>query len=106
MPHPDAPVFLELKKKCEGVVYKRRVTVSQSYEGLEGSTVTITGGSTFVRGPASDGDGSLDFLGTGTVSGGVVLCTSVAGGMGGSGAGRPDGMGFSPDQQQAPQKMG
>ena len=32
--------------------------------------------------------------------------TSVAGGMGGPGAGRPDGMGFSPDQWQAPQKMG
>ena len=44
--------------------------VSKSYEGLEGSTVTITGG------------------------------------MGGPGAGRPDGMGFSPDQRQAPQKMG
>lgn len=47
--------------------------VSQSYEGLEGSTVTITGG---------------------------------MGGMGGPGAGRPDGMGFSPDQRQAPQKLG
>lgn len=70
MPHPDAPVFLELKKKCEGVLYKRRVTVSQSYEGLEGSTVTVSGG------------------------------------MGGPGAGRPDGMGFSPDQRQAPQKLG
>lgn len=66
-PRPQWHVFLELKKKCKSVVCKRRVTVSQSYEGLEGSTVTI---------------------------------------MGGPGAARPDGMGFSPDQRQALQKMG
>ena len=47
--------------------------VSQSYEGLEGSTVTVSG---------------------------------VTGGMGGSGVGRPDGMGFSPDHGRRHKKWG
>lgn len=29
-PAPGAPVFLELKKKCEGVVYKRRATMNSA----------------------------------------------------------------------------
>lgn len=37
---------------------------------------------------------------------GGSVYTSVTGGMGGPGAGRPDDMGFSPDRRQAPQKMG
>ena len=179
------------------------VSVLAGGDGIDSNgDLTVTGGTTYVSGPTSDGDGSLDFPGTGTVTGGVVMCagssgmaqnfsaaegrgsllvdasgsagdevsltdangtvlasftarasyacvlvtapgvedggtytlsygtnqtqvtmdgsvyTSVTGGMGqgqggmggpgqdGSGAGRPDGTGFSPDQQQAPQKMG
>lgn len=179
------------------------VSVLAGGDGIDSNgDLTVTGGTTYVSGPTSDGDGSLDFPGTGTVTGGVVMCagssgmaqnfsaaegqgsllvdasgsagdevsltdangtvlasftarasyacvlvtapgvedggtytlsygtnqtqvtmndpvyTSVTGGMGqgqggmggpgqdGSGAGRPDATGFSPDQQQAPQKMG
>ena len=179
------------------------VSVLAGGDGIDSNgDLTVTGGTTYVSGPTSDGDGSLDFPGTGTVTGGVVMCagssgmaqnfsaaegrgsllvdasgsagdevsltdangtvlasftarasyacvlvtvpgvedggtytlsygtnqtqvtmdgsvyTSVTGGMGqgqggmggpgqdGSGAGRPAGTGFSPDQQQAPQKMG
>lgn len=179
------------------------VSVLAGGDGIDSNgDLTVTGGTTYVSGPTSDGDGSLDFPGTGTVTGGAVMCagssgmaqnfsaaegqgsllvdasgsagdevsltdangtvlasftarasyacvlvtapgvedggtytlsygtnqtqvtmdgsvyTSVTGGMGqgqggmggpgqdGSGAGRPAGTGFSPDQQQAPQKMG
>lgn len=60
VPHSDASVFLELKKKCEGVLCKRRVTVSQSYEGLEGSTVTVSGG---MGGMGGSGAGRPDGMG-------------------------------------------
>lgn len=179
------------------------VSVLAGGDGIDSNgDLTVTGGATYVSGPTSDGDGSLDFPGTGTVTVGVVMCagssgmaqnfsaaegqgsllvdasgsagdevsltdangtvlasftarasyacvlvtapgvedggtytlsygtnqtqitmdgsvyTSVTGDMGqgqggmggpgqdGSGAGRPDATGFSPDQQQAPQKMG
>lgn len=40
VPHLGEPVFLELKKKCDGVVYKRRVHVSPARAaGLLGGTV-------------------------------------------------------------------
>lgn len=40
--------------------------------------LTVTGGELYVSGPNSGGDGMLDFAGTGTVTGGVVMCAGTS----------------------------
>ena len=39
----------------------------------------VSGGETYVSGPTSDGDGSLDYAGEATVTGGVVMCAGSSG---------------------------
>ena len=41
--------------------------------------LTVTGGETYVSGPTSDGDGSLDYAGSASVSGGIVMCAGSSG---------------------------
>ena len=56
------------------------VTVCAGGDGIDSNgDLTVTGGVTCVSGPTSDGDGSLDFPGAGTVSGGVVMCAGSSG---------------------------
>lgn len=75
------------------------IDITQSYEGLEGATVTVAGGDvsitssddginasgasdddeTYVSGPTSDGDGVLDYAGTGTITGGVLIAAGSTG---------------------------
>lgn len=40
--------------------------------------LTVTDGELYVSGPNSGGDGMLDFAGTGTVTGGVVMCAGTS----------------------------
>lgn len=40
--------------------------------------LTVTGGELYVSGPNSGGDGMLDLAGTGTVTGGVVMCAGTS----------------------------
>lgn len=57
-----------------------KLTVCAGGDGIDSNgDLTVTGGETYVYGPTSDGDGSLDFPGTGTVTGGVVVCAGSSG---------------------------
>ena len=78
------------------------LTARTSYVCVLVSTPGVEGGATYVlRHGSSETQVTMD----------GSLYTSVSGGMGqggadGPGGNRPDGMGFSPDQRQAPQKLG
>ena len=41
--------------------------------------LTITGGEIYVSGPTSDGDGALDYAGTGTITGGTIVAAGSSG---------------------------
>ena len=57
-----------------------KLTIQAGGDGIDSNgDLTVTGGETYVFGPASDGDGSLDFAGTGTITGGIVMCTGSSG---------------------------
>lgn len=57
-----------------------KLTVCAGGDGIDSNgDLTVTGGETFVFGPTSDGDGSLDFPGTGTITGGTVVCAGSSG---------------------------
>lgn len=57
-----------------------KLTIQAGGDGIDSNgDLTVTGGETYVFGPASDGDGSLDFAGTGTITGGVVMCAGSSG---------------------------
>ena len=57
-----------------------KLTICAGGDGIDSNgDLTVTGGETCVFGPTSDGDGSLDFPGTGTVTGGVVVCAGSSG---------------------------
>lgn len=57
-----------------------RLTIQAGGDGIDSNgDLTVTGGETYVFGPTSDCDGSLDFAGAGTVTGGVVMCAGSSG---------------------------
>ena len=57
-----------------------KLTIQAGGDGIDSNgNLTVTGGETYVFGPVSDGDGSLDFAGTGTITGGVVMCAGSSG---------------------------
>ena len=57
-----------------------KLTIQAGGDGIDSNgDLTVTGGETYVFGPVSDGDGSLDFAGTGTITGGVVMCAGSSG---------------------------
>lgn len=88
---PEDPAFVEIKKKYDRVVYKRRVALPQhqAVAWLGGKTeaspksqiadLTFTGGYTVVEGPTNSGNGPLDYDRTGTISGGTVLISGSSG---------------------------
>lgn len=56
------------------------LTIQAGGDGIDSNgDLAVTGGETYVFGPTSDGDGSLDFPGTGTISGGIVACAGSTG---------------------------
>lgn len=56
------------------------ISVCAGGDGIDSNgDFTVTGGQTYVSGPTSDGDGSLDFPGTGSISGGTVMCAGSTG---------------------------
>ncbi len=58
-----------------GLVY-----VDASGDGLDANgNLTISGGTVLVNGPTSNGDGALDYDGTGSISGGVVIAVGSSG---------------------------
>ncbi len=56
------------------------ILVNASGDGIDvNGSLYITGGTILVCGPASDGDGSLDYDRTAEISGGILICTGSAG---------------------------
>lgn len=57
-----------------------KLVITSGGDGLDSNgSLTISGGETYVNGPTSDGDGILDFGGTGTITGGTILALGSAG---------------------------
>lgn len=57
-----------------------RLTVNASGDGIDSNgDLTITGGEIYVSGPTSDGDGALDYAGTGTITGGTIVAAGSSG---------------------------
>ena len=57
-----------------------KLTIQASGDGIDSNgDLTVTGGEVYVFGPTSGGDGSLDYGGTGTITGGVVVCAGSSG---------------------------
>lgn len=57
-----------------------KLTICAGGDGIDSNgDLTVAGGETYVHGPTSDGDASLDFPGTGTITGGIVVCAGSSG---------------------------
>ena len=57
-----------------------KLTVNASGDGIDSNgDLTITGGEVYVSGPTSDGDGALDYAGSGTITGGTLIAAGSSG---------------------------
>lgn len=57
-----------------------KLTVNVSGDGIDSNgDLTITGGEVYASGPTSDGDGALDYAGTGTITGGILIAAGSSG---------------------------
>lgn len=57
-----------------------KLTVNASGDGIDSNgDLTITGGEVYISGPTSDGDGALDYAGTGTITGGTLIAAGSSG---------------------------
>lgn len=57
-----------------------KITIDAEGDGIDSNgDLTITGGETYVSGPTSDGDGALDYTGTGTITGGALIAAGSTG---------------------------
>ncbi len=57
-----------------------QITIDASGDGIDSNgDLNISGGTIFVTGPASDGDGALDYDGTATITGGNVVAAGMSG---------------------------
>lgn len=56
------------------------LTIDADGDGIDSNgSIVITGGTVYVEGPTSDGDGALDYNGTATISGGTVVAVGSSG---------------------------
>ncbi|MCP1102023.1 major membrane immunogen (membrane-anchored lipoprotein) [Aequitasia blattaphilus] len=56
------------------------LSVNASGDGLDSNgTLTISGGETYVSGPTNDGNGSLDYDGEASITGGILIATGASG---------------------------
>lgn len=77
---PGAGGAMDYDSTARVTINGGELTIQASGDGVDSNgDLTVTGGETCVFGPVSDGDGSLDFAGTGTIAGGVVMCTGSSG---------------------------
>ncbi len=57
-----------------------QITIDASGDGIDSNgDLNVSGGTIFVTGPASDGDGALDYDGTATITGGTVVAAGMSG---------------------------
>lgn len=77
---PGAGGGMDYDSTAQVTINGGKLTIQAGGDGIDSNgDLTVTGGETYVFGPTSDGDGSLDFAGTGTVTGGVVMCAGSSG---------------------------
>lgn len=77
---PGAGGAMDYGSTAQVTINGGKLTIQACGDGIDSNGgLTVTGGETYVFGPVSDGDGSLDFAGAGTVTGGVVMCTGSSG---------------------------
>lgn len=77
---PGAGGAMDYDSTAQVTINGGKLTIQASGDGVDSNgDLTVTGGETYVFGPTSDGDGSLDFAGTDTVTGGVVMCVGSSG---------------------------
>lgn len=76
----DAGGAMDYYSTAQVTINGGKLTIQAGGDGIDSNgDLTVTGGETYVFGPVSDGDGSLDFAGTGTITGGVVMCAGSSG---------------------------
>lgn len=77
---PGAGGDMDYDSTAQVTINGGKLTIQAGGDGIDSNgDLTVTGGETYVFGPASDGDGSLDFAGTGAITGGVVMCAGSSG---------------------------
>ena len=77
---PGAGGDMDYDSTAQVTINGGKLTIQAGGDGIDSNgDLTVTGGEAYVFGPASDGDGSLDFAGTGTITGGVVMCAGSSG---------------------------
>lgn len=77
---PGAGGAMDYDSTAQVTINGGKLTIRAGGDGIDSNgDLTVTGGETYVFGPTSDGDGSLDFAGAGTVTGGVVMCVGSSG---------------------------
>ena len=77
---PGADGDMDYDSTAQVTINGGKLTIQAGGDGIDSNgNLTVTGGETYVFGPVSDGDGSLDFAGTGTITGGVVMCAGSSG---------------------------
>ena len=77
---PGAGGGMDYDSTAQVTINGGKLTIQASGDGIDSNgDLTVTGGETYVFGPVSDGDGALDFAGTGVISGGVVMCAGSSG---------------------------
>lgn len=77
---PGAGGDMDYDSTAQVTINGGKLTIQAGGDGIDSNgDLTVTGGETYVFGPAPDGDGSLDFAGTSTITGGVVMCAGSSG---------------------------
>ena len=57
-----------------------KITIDAGGDGIDSNgSLTVSGGETYVSGPTDNGNGALDFDGTGTITGGIVVAAGASG---------------------------
>ena len=57
-----------------------KITINAGGDGIDSNgPLTVSGGETYVSGPTDNGNGALDFDGTGTITGGIVVAAGASG---------------------------
>lgn len=77
---PGAGGGMDYDSTAQVTINGGKLTIQAGGDGIDSNgDLTVTGGETYVFGPVTDGDGSLDFAGTGAITGGVVMCAGSSG---------------------------